>query len=1107
MVFFQLFQGVGQCDQTFVVHRAFHAGLQHDVQRQRCHALAALGGHPLPRPAHQHLAHRQGRGRKEVAVAAEAHLTGQFQVGLVDQGGGLHGLRAVPDAGAFAPRQALQVGVEQLDQQADIALIDGGRRLAHVGDCGSSPVHGPGRRAGRGGQPAVLGYPVDRLRGPDATWMARLELDPADERLLDRALAMVPARRAAFLQRACRGDEARLRRLLDLLAHAGRHDGFLDAIPPPSGRGQEAAARMAAGQRLGPWQLKRPLGAGGMGEVWLAERVEGGFDQQVAIKVLATGVADDGRFRRERAILAGLEHPGIARLYDGGVAPEGLAYMAMEYVDGEDLLAWCRRTRADLRDRLDLFLQVCEAVAYAHAQLVVHRDLKPANILVDGDGRIKLLDFGIAHLLEDPVLGDASATLHLSAAYAAPEQLTGGRISVATDVHALGVVLHELLTGALPWPVTGLPLGAAVRRLLESTPPMPSQASRPGYGVPPRLLRGDLDAIVGKALRPEPAHRYADARALAADLRRCLAHRPVHARQGAGLYVLRRFLRRNRWPVAASAMVLAALLAGTLAVAWQARLARDQAARATATKDFLVRVFRASDPHVASDTPGGQITARELLERGAARISSDFAGQPALETELLGLTASLFRALGEHDRYRAFQHRHMALARARLGERHPMVIEGRLLEADDAVLMLDYAGAERILGEIDPVIRQAGLDRSALRARWWMRLGSALEADPARIGERIAALERAVELFERTEPGDRELGIALANLGAAHWERGGPGDDRRAADHLAQAAAVLEQALDRYDGELLVSYANLGHARAALGDHEGADAASLRAIDLALRTHGEDSAKYWHALATRASNLHGRGDREQALAGVARILALLPAEPSLQDEDNVALVRTMIGGLLVHDGQPAAAVEHLERALLGHQRAHRGHRLGYLQRMLGEAYEATGRDAEAAEAFALSLAEVVAWEGADSAGALMARERAARLLLRRAGLDEAEREFEAILGAPVPGAGLAHALALAGQARVALARGDGRRALALSGQALARMDALAPPSDPRTLPMLWLLHAEALAATGAGEQAREHAGRALAACRRFQHPLSPERAAAEDLLARLARAD
>ena len=273
---------------------------------------------------------------------------------------------------------------------------------------------------------------------------------------------------------------------------------------------------LAEGTRLGPWRLLHLIGRGGAGEVYYAERADGVFQQKAAVKVLQRGaVAEVTRFQVEREILARLEHPGIARLLDGGMHSDGRPYMVMEYVEGMSLTEYCETRQLDLRARLRLYIEVCDVVAYAHRNLVVHRDLKPRNILITQEGRVKLLDFGVAKLL-DAVAGPAfeKTSAPLTPDYAAPEQLTGQPITTATDIYALGVVLFELLTTRKPFRNTDVPVAHAVRAVLHEAPPTPSKAARlmPNAFVPHKMLEGDLDAIVAKCLRKEAEHRYDERR-------------------------------------------------------------------------------------------------------------------------------------------------------------------------------------------------------------------------------------------------------------------------------------------------------------------------------------------------------------------------------------------------------------------------------------------------------------------------------------------------------------------------------------------------------------------------------------------------------------------
>ncbi len=476
--------------------------------------------------------------------------------------------------------------------------------------------------------------------------------------VFDGAMALAPDQRAAWLAEQCAGDLQLRSEVERLLAADAASDDFLDR-PLPLQSVTDAAERSVdeadmAGTLLGSYRVLRLIGVGGMGEVWLAERADGEFEQQVAIKRLLYPTPElVRRFRHERRVLAGLKHPHIAQLHDGGVAPDGAPYFVMEYVEGEPITRWCDERGADLNTRLALFLQVCDAVQYAHRNLVVHRDLKPSNVLVDASGQAKLLDFGIAKVLESTDEGQATQTLvqRLTPDYAAPEQIRGEAITTATDVYALGVLLFELLAGERPYKL-GRQRSELERAIVATTPQLASTIAARSNGAPrqwARRLRGDLDRIISKAMAKEPERRYASAETLSDDLRSYLSGRPVIARGDDAGYRLRKFVGRNRAGAVAVVAILLALVAATVISLYQARVAQRQAQRADAEKSFVLGILDANDP---DDTQGkGEtLTARQILDRAAERLDKDLADQPAVRALLKNEIGDLYWNYGQYMR-------------------------------------------------------------------------------------------------------------------------------------------------------------------------------------------------------------------------------------------------------------------------------------------------------------------------------------------------------------------------------------------------------------------------------------------------------------------------
>lgn len=924
------------------------------------------------------------------------------------------------------------------------------------------------------------------------------------EELFTQACDLPEAARAEFVARHCANDQELRDELTALLRAHDAAAGFLDHLQFKTGGGEDEPSSLAPGSEFGAWRVTRAIGRGGMGEVYEVSRADGTFEQRAALKLLRREAAGQiERFLAERSILARLDHPGIARLFDGGVAGDDRPWAVLEYVEGRPITDWCAAHDADLKLRLNLFTQVCDAVASAHSHLIVHRDLKPSNILVDEHGRVRLLDFGIAKLL-DPVLGKSGETtqIPLTPDYCAPEQLAGEPVTTATDVYALGLLLYELLTGQKAWSIQGLPIAHAILTLIEANAPKPSvtASTLPDPPMPARLLRGDLDAIVARCLRKEPSLRYATVDALEQDIDRYRQGRTVVARGGARAYVFGRFLRRYKWAAIGLVALILALGAGIAATTWQARRTAEQAARAEAAKNFLLGIFKASDPRIASDKPRGQITARELLDVSADRIEREFAAQPDLQIEMLGQVAAILRELGEKERYAALHARRMELARARYGADSAIVIGGLLDNANDAYDRVDYEAMLKPLAEADAALRRARLDQTTLRARWWLLQGNALYNRSGAKKEREEALRKAVEMYARLAPDDPVYVTALNDYGVFF---GMELDYPQAVALFRRALAVDERLPVRNDAEMLQIYRNIGQAYTQNGDFAGAEQAFSKAADIARRTYGENNAQYWRLVANEAQVACLGGARERALPLFANLMPMLPSAD--QFDYHAATAREYHGECLAADGQLQKAILLLESALAAF-RSHARFKLEMprILRHLGDAYARADRveDARGVLNEALALYDSNN-QAPDSPPVLAVREQLGRFLLDQDDLDGAETQFREVL-AQSRGRRLAHiALAHAGMARLALARKDPAAATEASHAAVEMFDHVEGFRDMHMQPYLWRVRAEAALASGDVDEARVWAQKAADAYQRY---VSPESADLQQARATLAKA-
>lgn len=737
------------------------------------------------------------------------------------------------------------------------------------------------------------------MNDPRSRW-ARIEA------ALDQLLDLPETARAAALARVAGNDPELHRQLESLLAQVGGESPLLDRPAfTTTATGADAPGSLAAGTLVGTYRVVGLIGRGGMGEVYRAERADGQFQQQVALKLLRTEAAEHfDRFQVERQTLARLDHPGIARLIDGGIAADGRPYMAMELVEGRPITDWCRDRRSDLGRRLLLFMEVCEAVAYAHRNLVVHRDLKPGNVLVTADGRIRLLDFGIAKLI-GAVDEMNTQNAPLTPGYAAPEQLTGGAVTTSTDVYALGMLLFELLTGARPWRLAGLPLLAALDKVLRAPPPPPSRfaATLPQPPVPGRLLRGDLDAIVAKAVRKEPERRYAAVNALREDVALHLRHEPVQAREGARLYVLGRTLRRHRVLAASGALVVASLAAGAAGMAWQAHIARGEAQKEKAVKDFLVGIFQRNTVNNPDGAAARQTTAEQLLDSGAQAIGTQLADQPEVRGELFDTVADLYDQLEDFDKVATLEREQLADLQRRDGDRPSTQKAAAQAELGRALAMTSrYADAEAQLRAALQTMDRLHDSRSPARVQALTSLGLvAYHTRPAGDPAARDYTQAALDILEKYNPRSSDVLSAVQLLARIAEERG----EDTEAERGYRKFVALAQSADFRDEPVALADADSDLGGFLAGKHRYAQAAPMLSDAVAVleKAAGPEHPSTVLAKCEFARVLAAMNRRDEAAALLGQALATLERNQAAGGVPAIAPTRVQLAGLELARGR------------------------------------------------------------------------------------------------------------------------------------------------------------------------------------------------------------
>ncbi|MGQ0721565.1 MAG: tetratricopeptide repeat protein [Candidatus Eiseniibacteriota bacterium] len=747
----------------------------------------------------------------------------------------------------------------------------------------------------------------------------------AIEAILDELLELAPGERSVRLVQLAAGDEELRAEIEALLAEDQGENGPLDR------RLDSVAAALLddtdtpsqEGRLIGPYRVVRELGRGGMGEVLLAERADGQFEQQVALKIVRGGLNREDilrRFRHERTILARLRHPNIALLHDGGIAADGVPYFAMEYVQGEPITDYCDRRTLGIPERIALFESVCRAVQYAHRNLVIHRDLKPSNVLVTADGVPKLLDFGIAKVINPGVDDPTQATRgFLTPAYAAPEQIRGEPTSTATDVFSLGVLLYVLLAGHHPHGDTSSSVTVA-RAIVEEDPVEPStvagrssDAARLRRADPAELrraLRGDLDNIVAKALRKNADDRYASVDDLRTDLERHRGSLPVSARPATARYRMHKFVRRHRVGVAAAAAAALALAAGVAGIAWQANVAARERDRARAVKDYLLEVFSGADPAIES---GETLTALELVERGAARVSDRFAHSPGIRAEVMQTLGAVLTSLGRYERGDSLLS--TALVELRHEGREEAVVETLHRLGGNARARGDFDLAAARYEEAVRIAREAFGERDSLAASALGELGMVL-TDQAKYDEAEAVLGEALAAARAGR--HRRLPHHLSNLANLEQKRG----RLEAAEALYRESIELHRASAPH-GDVATARAmsELASVLLQLGRVSEGESLNREALAMLRREYGEAGHP---EVATALNNLAGAVlmSRRWAEAEPLLLEALAMHRRFLDDSgaisstlSNLAVARGEQGDLEGAERYIGEAIESIRRAL------------------------------------------------------------------------------------------------------------------------------------------------------------------------------------------------
>lgn len=766
------------------------------------------------------------------------------------------------------------------------------------------------------------------------------------ELLCHQAEEMDKATRISFLQNSCGHDRELISEIESLLNHS-ESEKLLHPLVQVQSSFVFADDETQTDQRIGPYRLIRTLSTGGMGQVYLAVRDDEQFERFVALKVIREELVTEdllSRFFEERQILASLNHPNIARLFDGGTTEDGIPWFAMEYIEGQPITQYCELKDVSIEQKIDLFLTVCEAVQYAHQNLVIHRDLKPANILITAEGAPKLLDFGIAKLMDL----DHKREVHeehsriMTPEYASPEQLRRESISTISDVYSLGVLLYELLTGKLPYDFKERTPEAIEQTVCQETPPSPSQLLG-------KEVDKDLGSIAMKALKKDPSKRYGSVEQLSEDLRRYLKGLPILAYEESLLYRSRKFIGRNRWGVTVAASVLLLVLTFSVITLVQSRTIQARAVEAEKQRDraeqvssFLTELFESADP---SEAKNKSLTAIELLHRGSERVETELSNQPDLQSNLYLAISDVYESLGMYDKGLDLSLKAFALQKQIYSGPHPDIArslnsmgwlyrQNGNYEKADSNLTAALAMRQELYGRDHLDVTRSLNDLAVLK-----QSQGEYNATDTLLAEAIKI--RKTQLGEQHE----SVAVALSNYAALKWRMG---DLSAAEARMQEALDIFLESVGEKDMRVAIAMTNLAAIRLTQKKVTGVENLYKRALDIRLQLLGEEHPDVASSYAHLGNFLRATRKYEEAekfLLKAYKIRNKINGEEHVKTVENLSLL-----GKLYEDMQNHEEAQHfyIDAIELFKKLFPEGHaRTAEVLHSLGDLYMQTGKFNEA----------------------------------------------------------------------------------------------------------------------------------------------------------------